>query len=50
MENLINQANEIEIKIKIYSDLWGPSSDEVKQLDSQLAEINAQILDFMCPE
>lgn len=47
MRELIKKLSELEIKVKIYSDQWGPNSPEVKALDKKIAEINAQILDFM---
>jgi hypothetical protein len=50
METLIEKINELEIKAKVYSDNYGPNSDEVKAIDQQIAEINLQILDIMCPE
>ena len=50
MEQLLEKINELEIKAKVYSDNYGPDSDELKQIDQQMAEINAEILDIMCPD
>lgn len=50
METLIEKINELEIKAKVYSDNYGPNSDEVKAVDQQIAKINLEILDIMCPE
>lgn len=50
MTGLISQLNVLEIKAKVYSDNYGPDSEEVKEIDRQIAEINAEILDIMCPE
>jgi len=50
MEKLVEKINQLEIKAKVYSDNYGPNSDEVKAIDKQIAEINLEILDIMCPE
>ena len=44
MENLIKRVNELETKIMIYSD-----RDQVhtKELEMELSNINAQLLDLM---
>lgn len=50
MEQLINRITELEILAKVYSDDYGPNSDEVKAIDKKIASLNAEILDIMCPE
>lgn len=50
MKNLITELDNLEILAKIYSDMWGPNSEEVKKLQEKMAKINAKILDQMCPE
>lgn len=47
MDNLINKIAELEIKVMVYSENWGPNSAEVKQLDREITQINLQILDLM---
>lgn len=50
MENLISKITELEVKCMIYSEMWGPNSSEVKQLDKEIAQLNAEILDLMVEE
>lgn len=50
MKNLEEKLNELEIKAKVYSDNYGPKSEEVDSINKQIHEINLQILDIMCPE
>jgi ribosomal protein L29 len=47
MENLIKQITELEIKASIYSERLGPNSEEVKQIDKKIAELNTILLDYM---
>jgi hypothetical protein len=47
MENIISKITELEIKACIYSENYGPNSDEVKAIDRKIAELNTILLDLM---
>jgi uncharacterized protein involved in exopolysaccharide biosynthesis len=47
MEQLISKITELEVKCMVYSERLGPNSDEVKQLDREIAQLNAEIMDLM---
>ena len=46
---LLVMIETLEHKILVYSQNWGPDSDEVKMIQSQIDEINQAILDMMVP-
>lgn len=46
-QQLIDDLNMLEIKRWIVSDQFGPSCEEVKILDFQIATLNAELLDAM---
>lgn len=47
MDNLINKITELEVKCLVYSERLGPNSSEVKELDEEIARLNAEILELM---
>lgn len=50
MKDLINEITRLELLRWIRSDNFGPNSEEVKQLDKRIAELNAELLDCMVEE
>jgi hypothetical protein len=50
LEQLKKQADFIELKLQIYGDQFGPSSDISEKLKNELRAIDAMILDLMVDE
>lgn len=50
MQKLVDKVCELESKLCVYSDFWGPDSEEVYRLEGQIHELNMEILDFMVDE
>ena len=48
--DLINEITRLELLRWIRSDNFGPNSEEVKQLDKRISELNAELLDYMVEE
>lgn len=44
---LIKELSKLESLATIYSQLWGNDSEEVKQLDKKITDLNLQVLDIM---
>jgi ABC-type uncharacterized transport system substrate-binding protein len=47
LEQLKKQADFIELKLQIYGDQFGPSSDVAEQLKKELKKANMMILELM---
>ena len=47
---IIDMINQLETTAKVYCDNYGPSSEEVKEIDEKISKLNAELLDIMCPE
>lgn len=47
MEQLYKELEVLEYKLLVYSENWGPDSEEVKQLECMIYEVNQKILDLM---
>lgn len=47
MRQLMVMLETLEAKLVVYSQYWGPDSDEVRSIQSQINEINQTILDMM---
>jgi hypothetical protein len=50
LEQLKKQAELIDLKLHIYGDQFGPSSDISEKLKNELRAIDAMILDLMVDE
>jgi hypothetical protein len=46
-QQLIQQIEELEVKIDVYCDLWGPSSQEVTTLQARMQILSYKLLDMM---
>ena len=46
-QQLIQQIEELEVKIEVYCQLWGPSSQEVTTLQSRMQMLSYKLLDMM---
>ena len=44
---LLKELQMLEHKAIVYSQLWGNESEEVKDLDKKINNINMQVLDIM---
>ena len=44
---LLKELQMLEHKAIVYSQLWGNDSEEVKDLDKKINNINMQVLDIM---
>lgn len=49
-KQLIKAISQLEVKLWIYNDHWGPDSDEAKEIRCELARLNAELLDLMVSE
>lgn len=47
LEQLKNEYNELETRIVIYGDQFGPNDDHVLKLKDMLKNVDAMILDLM---
>lgn len=50
IRQLMVMLETLESKLTVYSQNWGPDCDEVRMIESQIAEINQVILDLMVAE
>jgi hypothetical protein len=50
LENLKKIADEIETRVVIYGDQFGPSDEHVLKLKNELYEVNQRILNLMVLE
>jgi hypothetical protein len=50
LRQLMLMLETLENKLVVYSRNWGPDCDEVRMIESQIAEINQVILDLMVAE
>jgi hypothetical protein len=46
-KQLIKQIEELEVKIEVYCQLWGPSSQEVTTLQARMQILSYKLLDMM---
>lgn len=44
---LLRELNDLQIKAHVYCNMWGSESDEVKDLDSKIYDLNVKILDIL---
>jgi hypothetical protein len=44
---LLKELQILEHKAIVYSQMWGNDSEEVKQLDKKIIDLNLQVLDIM---
>lgn len=50
MSDIVKKLNELEIKAIVYSELWGPESPEVVDLQAEILKYNLLLLDEMTAE
>jgi uncharacterized protein with PhoU and TrkA domain len=50
VQELVDKVCELESKLYVYSDFWGPDSEEVYRLENEIHELNMEILDHMVEE
>jgi hypothetical protein len=49
-QQLIDKIEELEKKLDVHWELWGPACHEVAELKSEIYECNMQLLDIISEE